>query len=109
MTESGRPNRIRAGRNQGRREPGSRAAVIEAAQRGRAPMVPRHVLATVAGLAMLGSALAQDNPISSTPQLPATGAYPVRQDSSQWLGSNLTCATAVSTSNETTGCVTNLA
>src|SRR2546423_5030345 len=89
MTESGRPNRIRAGRNQGRREPGSRAAVIEAAQRGRAPMVPRHVLATAAGLAMLGSALAQDNPISSTPQLPATGAYPVRQDSSQRLSSHL--------------------
>ena len=71
-------------------------------------MVPRHVLATAAGLAMLGSALAQDSPISSTPQLPATGAYPVRQDSSQWLGSNLIGAKVVSITNETIGRVTNL-
>jgi hypothetical protein len=59
-------------------------------------MIPRHVLAAAVGLAMLGSAFAQDNPISSAPQLPATGAYPVRQDSSQWLGSNLIGAKVVS-------------
>src|SRR5437764_6059226 len=71
-------------------------------------MIRRYVLATAAGLAMLGAALAQDNPLSSTPQLPATGAYPVRQDSSQWLGSNLIGAKVMSVTNETIGRVTNL-
>jgi hypothetical protein len=71
-------------------------------------MVPRHIFAAAATLAMLGSALAQDNPASSASQLPATGAYPVRQDSSQWLGSNLIGAKVLSASNETIGHVTNL-
>ena len=38
----------------------------------------------------------------------ATAAYPVRQDATQWLGSNLIGAKVVSASNETIGQVANL-
>jgi predicted ThiF/HesA family dinucleotide-utilizing enzyme len=71
-------------------------------------MVPRQVLAAAAALAMFGTALAQDNPAASRIAMPATGAYPVRQDSSQLLGSNLIGAKVVSITNETIGRVTNL-
>jgi predicted ThiF/HesA family dinucleotide-utilizing enzyme len=71
-------------------------------------MGPRQVLAAAAVLAMLVPALAQDNPTPSRIAMPATGAYPVRQDSTQLLGSNLIGAKVVSITNETIGRVTNL-
>ena len=71
-------------------------------------MVARKVLAAAAVLAILGPALAQDNPAPSRIAMPATGAYPVRQDSTQLLGSNLIGAKVVSITNETIGRVTNL-
>jgi len=70
-------------------------------------MVRRHLFAAAAACAMLVPALAQDNPVSRI-TLPATGAYPVRQDSSQVLGSNLIGAKVVSIGNETIGRVSNL-
>src|SRR4029078_472785 len=75
---------------------------------GRTPMVARHVLAAAAALTMLVPALAQDNHAPSRISLPATGVYPVRQDPSQLLGSNLIGAKVVSISNETIGRVSNL-
>lgn len=55
--------------------------------------------------------LAQDSagpmPLSPFAQR-ATGAYPVRQDTSQWLGSNLIGARVVSATDETIGRVANL-
>jgi sporulation protein YlmC with PRC-barrel domain len=71
-------------------------------------MVPRHGLAAAAVLATLMPALAQDNPPPSRIAMPATGVYPVRQDSTQMLGSNLIGAKVVSITNETIGRVTNL-
>ena len=71
-------------------------------------MVARKVLAAAAALAILGPALAQDNPTPSRIAMPATGAYPARQDLTQLLGSNLIGAKVVSITNETIGRVTNL-
>jgi len=71
-------------------------------------MVRRHVFAAAAALALGASALAQDNPAPSRIAMPATGAYPMRQDSSQVLGSNLIGAKVVSITNETIGRVSNL-
>src|SRR3954463_6690728 len=71
-------------------------------------MVRRQVFAAAAALALLAPALAEDNPAPSRISMPATGVYPVRQDSSQWLGSNLIGAKVVSITNETIGRVTNL-
>src|SRR5688572_15458256 len=71
-------------------------------------MIPRHVLGAAAALILLVPALAQDNPVPSRIAMPATGVYPVRQDSTQLLGSNLIGAKVVSISNETIGRVTNL-
>ena len=70
-------------------------------------MATRHLLAAAAALAVLAPALAQDNPAPSRISLPATGVYPVRQDSSQLLGSNLIGAKVVSINNETIGRVSN--
>jgi hypothetical protein len=70
-------------------------------------MVTRHALLAAAALGMLAPALAQDGPAPSAP-LRATGAYPIRQDQSQWLGSNLIGARVVSASHETIGRVANL-
>jgi hypothetical protein len=70
-------------------------------------MVTRHLVLAAAALGMLAPALAQDGPAPSTP-LRATGAYPVRQDQSQWLGSNLIGARVVSESHETIGRIANL-
>jgi predicted ThiF/HesA family dinucleotide-utilizing enzyme len=64
-------------------------------------MIPRHVLGAAAALILLVPALAQDNPVPSRIAMPATGAYPVRQDSTQLLGSNLIGAKVVSITNET--------
>jgi hypothetical protein len=71
-------------------------------------MIPRHGLAAAGVLAILGTALAQDNPAPSRIAMPATGVYPLRQDSTQLLGSNLIGAKVVSITNETIGRVTNL-
>jgi len=71
-------------------------------------MLARQVLVAAAALALLLPALAQDNPAPSRISLPATGVYPVRQDSTQLLGSNLIGAKVVSISNETIGRVSNL-
>ena len=71
-------------------------------------MVRSHVFAAAAALAMLVPALAQDNPAPSRISLPATGVFPVRQDSTQVLGSNLIGAKVVSINNETIGRVSNL-
>ena len=71
-------------------------------------MVTRHGLFAAAALAMLVPALAQDNPAPSRIAMPATGAYPVRQDSSQVLGSNLIGAKVMSINNETIGRIANL-
>ena len=70
-------------------------------------MVRRHVVAAAAALAMLAPALAEDNSVSRI-TMPATGVYPVRQDATQVLGSNLIGAKVVSISNETIGRVSNL-
>jgi sporulation protein YlmC with PRC-barrel domain len=72
-------------------------------------MIRRHLLvAAAAVVALLVPALAQDNPAPSRISLPATGVYPVRQDSTQVLGSNLIGAKVVSINNETIGRVSNL-
>lgn len=71
-------------------------------------MVRRHVFAAAAALATLVPALAQDIPAPSRISLPATGVYPVRQDSTQLLGSNLIGAKVISISGETIGRVSNL-
>src|SRR5688572_21613542 len=68
---------------------------------GSTPMFTRHALVAAAALCALVPALAQDTaPSSSTGPLRATGAYPIRQDMSQWLGSNLIGAKVVSASQE---------
>lgn len=62
-------------------------------------------------LCAFAPALAQDTGISAAtlpPAVKATAAYPVRQDASQWLGSNLIGAKVISASNEVIGRVTNL-
>ena len=74
-------------------------------------MFTRHSAAAALALCAFMPALAQDS-IGSTdfwpPAVRATAAYPMRQDASQWLGSNLIGARVVSASNETVGQVTNL-
>jgi hypothetical protein len=74
-------------------------------------MRARHVLLAGALVGTLAPALAQDSGDHASPwpfTLRATGAYPVRQDSSQWLGSNLIGARVVSAGNESIGRVANL-
>ena len=72
-------------------------------------MFTHHAFIATAALCALAPALAQDSvPMASTSQLRATGAYPIRQDASQWLGSNLIGAKVVSASNETIGRLANL-
>jgi hypothetical protein len=71
-------------------------------------MLKAHALIAVAALGVMVPALAQDIPAAPTQPLHATGAYPVRQDKSQWLGSNLIGARVVSASDETIGHVANL-
>ena len=72
-------------------------------------MFTRHAFVAIAALCAFVPALAQDTvPALSTSQLRATGAYPIRQDTSQWLGSNLIGAKVVSASNESIGRLANL-
>jgi len=68
----------------------------------------RHALIAAAALGLFAPALAQDIPSEPTQTLHATGAYPIRQDASQWLGSNLIGAKVVSASDESIGHVANL-
>ena len=71
-------------------------------------MFTRHALVAAAALCALVPALAQDTAPSSSTPLRATGAYPIRQDTSQWLGSNLIGAKVVSASHEKIGRIANL-
>ena len=68
-------------------------------------MISRRLLAAALILTWIAPALAQE-PAAAPPR--ATAAYPLRQDSHQWLGSNLISARVLSTSNERIGWVTNL-
>ena len=70
-------------------------------------MFTRHALVAAAALSVLVPALAQEGAPSSAP-LRATGVFPIRQDASQWLGSNLIGAKVVSASNEKIGRIANL-
>ena len=71
-------------------------------------MSTRQFLIAAAAVCVMVPALAQDSAPSETRTLRATGAYPTRQASSQWLGSNLIGAKVVSASNETIGRIGNL-
>jgi sporulation protein YlmC with PRC-barrel domain len=74
-------------------------------------MISRKMLAAGLLLAALAPVLAQDRsePLQlSLFSLKATAAYPLRQDSSQWLGSNLIGANVVSVTHEKIGKVANL-
>jgi len=72
-------------------------------------MLKRHVLVAAIAIGALVPALAQDSvPASPAAQVRATGAYPVRQDANQWLGSNLIGAKVVSATKERIGRVANL-
>jgi hypothetical protein len=74
-------------------------------------MLTRHSLLAVAALFAFVPALAQ-NATESAPFWPspmrATGAYPVRQEASQLLGSNLIGAKVVSATSESVGRIANL-
>ena len=65
-------------------------------------------MAAAALCVLLVPALAQDNPAPSRIAMPATGAYPLRQDSTQLLGSNLIGAKVMSITNESIGRISNL-
>ena len=74
-------------------------------------MLARHSVIAAAMVCALAPALAQDTGISASalpPAVKATAAYPVRQDTSQWLGSNLIGTKVISASNEVIGRVANL-
>jgi hypothetical protein len=74
-------------------------------------MLIRHSAIAASMLFAFAPALAQDTGISASalpPAVKATAAYPVRQDASQWLGSNLIGAKVISASNEAIGRVANL-
>lgn len=73
-------------------------------------MINRHAMIAAVLVCALVPALAQDSGSPAAPEgvLRATGAYPIRQDSNQWLGSNLIGAKVVSASRETIGRVGNI-
>src|SRR5882757_2158426 len=71
-------------------------------------MSTRHILMAAAAFCAMVPALAQDSAPTETQTLRATGAYPTRQATSQWLGSNLIGARVISASNETIGRIGNL-
>jgi sporulation protein YlmC with PRC-barrel domain len=73
-------------------------------------MITRRFILAGTVLAAIVPALAQDAAeITASVPLRATGAtYPARQDTGQWLGSNLIGAKVVSASNETIGRIANL-
>jgi sporulation protein YlmC with PRC-barrel domain len=74
-------------------------------------MISRKILAVGLVLAAMTPALALDRtePLQlSLFSLRATAAYPLRQDSSQWLGSNLIGASVISVTSERIGKISNL-
>src|SRR5437868_642921 len=71
-------------------------------------MFTRHALIATVALCALVPALAQDAASPSAGVLRATGAYPIRQDVGQWLGSNLIGAKVMSASQEKIGRIANL-
>jgi sporulation protein YlmC with PRC-barrel domain len=74
-------------------------------------MPTRHLLTATAVFCAFMPALAQDSAVPTEPApsaVKATAAYPLRQDSSQILGSNLVGAKVMSASNEAVGKVVNL-
>ena len=73
-------------------------------------MLTRHSVIVAAVFCAFVPALAQDStvPASWPSAVRATAAYPVRQDASQWLGSNLIGAKVTSVSSGAVGQVTNL-
>ena len=74
-------------------------------------MMSRRILAVGLVLAAMAPVLAQDRsePLQlSLFSLKATAAYPLRQDSNQWLGSNLIGANVVSVTKEKVGKIANL-
>jgi hypothetical protein len=75
-------------------------------------MVTRHAAIAALAALVVVPALAQDTlqPPAQAPEtaLRATGAYPIRQAQSQWLGSNLIGARVVSAADETIGRIANL-
>ena len=74
-------------------------------------MIVRKILAAGLVLAAIAPAFAQDRsePLQlSLFSLKATAGYPPRQDTSQWLGSNLIGANVISVTNEKIGKVANL-
>lgn len=70
-------------------------------------MVTRHAFVAAVALCGFVPALAQDTTPSSG-ALRATAVYPIRQDASQWLGSNLIGAKVMSASHEKIGRIANL-
>src|SRR5437764_3185092 len=72
------------------------------------PMVTRHAFIAAAALCAFVPALAQDTAPPLSGALRATGVYPIRQDTSQWIGSNLIGAKVVSASHEKIGRIANL-
>jgi hypothetical protein len=69
------------------------------------------LLIVALALCLVVPALAQDTrepPAAVAEAPPATAAYPVRQDMSQWLGSNLIGAKVVSVGKERVGRIVNL-
>jgi hypothetical protein len=71
-------------------------------------MSRRRLLIAATAICAMVPALAQDSAPSESQTLRATGAYPARQATGQWLGSNLIGAKVVSASNETIGRIGNL-
>ena len=71
-------------------------------------MFTRHALIATVALGALVPALAQDTGSPPGGALRATGAYPIRQDVGQWLGSNLIGAKVMSASQEKIGRIANL-
>ena len=71
-------------------------------------MFTRHLMMSAAAFCVLAPALSQDAVAPSSSALRATGVFPIRQDRSQWLGSNLIGATVMSASNEKIGRIANL-
>jgi sporulation protein YlmC with PRC-barrel domain len=73
-------------------------------------MIARQFVFAALVLGAIVPALAQDasEPGTALPLRATGGAYPARQDTRQWLGSNLIGAKVVSASNETIGRVANL-
>jgi sporulation protein YlmC with PRC-barrel domain len=73
-------------------------------------MIARGFIVATLLLGAIVPALAQDTskPGATLPLRATGGAYPARQDTRQWLGSNLIGAKVVSASNETIGRIANL-